>query len=375
MTGRLRILHVVGNLELGGGQKLAALVAGALDQERFDVAVLNLGQRGPYADYLEARAVPVFSLGLPMRLGAAKVRTLAGSVRLLLSMLFRQRWDIVHTHMFRSAMVVTPLAWLAGSRVFGTRHRIYYERVQPVMERLMAPLEERIVVDSAAVRDILRVRTHIPLEKYVVIHNGIDVTEFDDVPPGDVARERLELPANAVVVTEVAHLEEHKGQVHLIEAFARLPDDPPTMLLLVGDGSTRSALEARVRDLRLDGRVRFTGSRRDLGTILMATDVLALPSAFEGFGIIQAEAMYLRRPVVATSFGGSVEVVEDGETGYLVGFADVDALVGRLGELVRAPVLRETMGAKGRARVLREFTADVMAERYAELYLGPPRAT
>lgn len=369
MTQRLRVLHVVGSLELGGGQKLTALVAGSLDRRRFDVEVLSFGRTAPYGDYLAKRGVPVHGLDLKFPLRSNGIRALVRAMVRLLSLLFQRRWDVVHTHMFLSAVLVAPLARLAGARVFGTTHRIYYAKVQPPVERLMAPLQERIVVDSLAVREILRARTRIPVEKYVVIHNGIDLDEFSDVPTLEDARERLGLASGPVVVTEVAHLEAHKGQLHLLEAFAQLPATPETLLLIVGDGSMRGQLEARAEELALGERVRFVGARGDLPIVLIATDVLALPSTFEGFGIIQAEAMYLQRPVVATSFGGSLEVVDDGENGYLVPFGDVKALAARLTELVSDPALRAAMGAKGRAKVLREFTSDVMAGRYADLYL------
>lgn len=100
-------------------------------------------------------------------------------------------------------------------------------------------------------------------------------------------------------------------------------------------GTARIELSSKrlVRERNVVERVIFRGARRDLLNVLTALDVLALPSTFEGFGIVQAEAMYLGSPVVATNHGGSTEVVEDGVTGFLVPFGDVDALVDRLRRL------------------------------------------
>ena len=366
---RIRVLHTVGNLELGGGQKLVVLVATALDPSRFEVGVLSFGPSGPYSDRLRQEGVEVIELGLVRPLRRNGPRAALRAARLLLRTLVLRRWDIVHTHMFLSAVVVTPLGRLRGARVFGTTHRIYYGRIQPVVERLISVVQERVVVDSGAVLEILRERTHIPRRKYVVIHNGIDTSEFAEPPSQAEARRALGVPADALVVGEVAHLVYHKGQAHLIEAVAVLAEEHPELsLLLVGDGEDRAELEALVRERNVVERVIFSGARRDLLNVLTALDVLALPSTFEGFGIVQAEAMYLGRPVVATNHGGSTEVVEDGVTGFLVPFGDVDALVDRLRRLLDDTALRARMGDAGRRRVLDRFTSGRMGAAYADLY-------
>jgi glycosyltransferase involved in cell wall biosynthesis len=368
-VSRQRVLHTVGNLELGGGQKLVALVAGALDPERFEVAVLSFGPPGPYGERLRAQGVQVIDLGLVRPLRTNRPSTILDAAAMLIRTVVFGRWDIVHTHMFLSSVVVTPLARLGGARAMGTTHRIYYGRLQPWIERLVAVLQERIVVDSNAVGEILRSRTHIPERKYVVIYNGIDVEEFRDPPSQDAARSTLGISADAVVVGEVAHLMPHKGQRHLIDALAPvLRERADVRLLLVGDGADRLALERQVEAQGVSPHVIFTGPRSDLASVLSAIDVLALPSTFEGFGIVQAEAMYLERPVVATNHGGSTEVVSDGDTGFLVPFGDVKQLRARLAELIDDPQLRLRMGASGRARVLDRFTAERMAGSYAALY-------
>lgn len=371
---RMRVLHVVGDLELGGGQKLAVLTAQFLDRSRFDVSVLSFGRPGPYSERLRRDGIEVVELGLDLSLGKNRVRSFVRAARLLLRTIASGRWDVVHTHLFRTAVVVTPLARLAGARVFGTSHRIYYPRIQPRLERVLSLLQEAIVVDSAAVREILRAHTRIPLHKYAVIHNGIDVAEFDGAPDRAVARAALGLQDDELVVGEIAHLRPHKGQRHLVGAVARLSAHHPSLrLVLVGGGPDQEALEDLARTLGVADRVEFVGPRPDLPVVLAALDVLALPSTFEGFGIVQAEAMYLRLPVIATSHGGSTEVVEEGVTGFLVPFGDEDALADRIDRLAADSELRARMGEAGRRRVLERFTADAMARGYAELYDTPAR--
>ncbi|MEQ1788078.1 MAG: glycosyltransferase, partial [Acidimicrobiales bacterium] len=158
------MLHTVGNLDLGGGQKLVVLVARALDGSRFEVGVLSFGPPGAYAATLRDAGIEVIELGLVTPLRRNSFGTWMRAARQLVRTVVRGRWDIVHTHMFTSSVVVTPLARLGRARAFGTAHRIYYEGIQPRVERVVALLQERIVVDSAAVGEILRASTHIPAD-------------------------------------------------------------------------------------------------------------------------------------------------------------------------------------------------------------------
>lgn len=369
MTSQTLVLHIVGSLEYGGGQKLTALVATGLDPAKFAVTVLNLGPTGPYSRYLTERGVHVIELGLPQSPGVWDTgKLVSGYLRLLQVLFARPRWDIVHTHMFLTSLLSAVPARVAGSRVFGTVHRNYYAW-QPIVERLLAPLHEAIVVDSAAAGRILQARTKIPEDRYVVIHNGIDPGEFASMPEQRAARSILDVPANAVVVAEIAALVPHKGQANLVKAFAGVaPGRPDVYLLLVGSGPDESALRDLVTSLGLAERVRLIGERGDLPVVLSATDIVALPSTFEGFGIVLAEAMFAGLPTLSTDRGGAVEVVVDGMTGFLVPFGDVAALARRLDQLVSDPELRRQMGDAGRQRVTDKFLQRHMAEAYQRLY-------
>lgn len=235
-----RVAHVVGNLDVGGGQKLTALIAKGLHQRGVDVTVVSLGVTGYYGDYLEDAGVPVLPVGFGS--GGTSVdwgrspKTLVSFVGLFA----RERWDIVHTHMFRTALLTTGIARATGAKVLGTSHRIYFPRVQPVAERALSKLQSGIVVDSRAVGEILMDKTGIPEEKYIAIHNGIDEDEFADAPSTREARVELRLPAEKLLIGCVAALMEHKGQRFLLEATKRLLHDGlDVALVLVGGGQTR----------------------------------------------------------------------------------------------------------------------------------------
>ena len=107
----------------------------------------------------------------------------------------------------------------------------------------------------------------------------------------------------------------------------------------------------------------------DLQAAYAATDVFATPSiCFDTFGLVNLEAMEHGKPVVATSFGGSPEVVRDGATGFVENPFDVEAFSARVATLLRDPLLRARMGAAGRERLLERFTIDRLTAEYLEEY-------
>ncbi len=98
---------------------------------------------------------------------------------------------------------------------------------------------------------------------------------------------------------------------------------------------------------------------------MAAADVIVCSSEFESYGMVNVEAMASGKPVVSTRRGGPSETVVDGETGYLVDAGDAEALANRVIALLRDPDLRKRMGAAGRARVERRFSAAAMAAQFA----------
>ena len=127
----------------------------------------------------------------------------------------------------------------------------------------------------------------------------------------------------------------------------------------------------RARELGVEELVVPTDylSGRDLPTAYAVADVFVTPSiCFDTFGLVNLEAMEQSRPVVATVFGGSKEVVAHGETGFIENPYDVEAFGEHVAELLRDPERRARMGAAGRERLLERFTIERLAEDFLREY-------
>ncbi len=197
---------------------------------------------------------------------------------------------------------------------------------------------------------------------------GLAAGSVRTIPNGvpDVRLRSVPRVAGGVIVGSIGRLQAEKRFDLLIRAVAELPG---VVLVLVGDGPERRALEELASELGVGDRVHFVGwlphaRARDY---LTSFDVFALPSRLESFSLVLLEAGLAGLPVVACRVGGIPEVVADGESGLLVEPNDLPGLVNALLTLINAPDLRESFGARGRLRAL-AFSPDEMARRYETLY-------
>ena len=199
--------------------------------------------------------------------------------------------------------------------------------------------------------------------KIEVVHCGLDAAFHAGDPAGATASTSLVC---------VGRLGEQKGHLLLLDAMRRVFDRGHRFsLVLAGDGELRAAVEARVRELGLQGHVRITGwiGSEEVRRELLAARALVLPSFAEGLPVVIMEAMALRRPVVTTYVAGIPELVQHGRTGWLVPAGDeealADAIVACLGASDEALA---AMGANGRERVLERHDADREAGKLAALF-------
>jgi L-malate glycosyltransferase len=360
----VRILQVVGGLDVGGVQRSVALLAVGLHAAGHDVTVVNLGTRDVNAGPLEAAGVPVVHLGL-----RPSLRGLPGTARGLLRLwhtVLTGRWDVVQTHLFKTAVVTTPVARLTRARVVGTVHGIDPSGLQRRLAGLPARLQHTVVAVSTPLADDLATLTTIPRQRVTVVPDGVD-DPGRRLAPG-AARAAAGLP-DGVLVGCVGRLWERKGQRELLAAWGDVVAAcPDARLVVVGDGPLRTELEEVAADPALKGTVLLTGSRDDVPTILDGLDVVAVPSHHEGFSLVTVEAMLHGLPVVATASGGPRELVDDGGSGLLVPPRDAAALAAALVRLCGDEPLRTRFGAAALARATSRYTVEAMVRGYLDLF-------
>jgi glycosyltransferase involved in cell wall biosynthesis len=190
------------------------------------------------------------------------------------------------------------------------------------------------------------------------------------VEPPFLEAPETELPSAPRIVC-VGQLLPRKGQALLLAAVAELVREGSDVeLTLVGDGPLRGALEAQSRALGLRDRVHFRGWAAEDGVRkeIISARALVAPSLAEGLPVVLMEALALGRPVLCTQIAGHGELVEDGESGWLIPPGSPDALAKALRELLALPPARlAAMGRRGRARVAELHDAQREAEKLAEL--------
>ncbi|MEQ8693970.1 MAG: glycosyltransferase [Gammaproteobacteria bacterium] len=138
-----------------------------------------------------------------------------------------------------------------------------------------------------------------------------------------VNREKLNTPSNAVVLLVLSRMHHKKGIDTALQALSLLPG---VYLWLAGDGPEMLRYETLSQRLGLSDRVRFLGWRTDRKSLLEAADICLLPSRYEPFGTVIAEAWSVRRPLIATPADGARQYVRDGEDGVIFPFEGAEAL-------------------------------------------------
>ena len=226
-----------------------------------------------------------------------------------------------------------------------------------------------VAISSFGRSQLFRWASPAAWHKIQVVHCGLEPA-FSAGADSD-----LRAPSATPRLVCVGRLSEQKGQLLLLEAVHRLASRGlPIDIVLAGDGEMREELERRIRHLHLEGQVRITGwvSGAQVREEILAARALVLPSFAEGLPVVLMEAMVLGRAVISTFVAGIPELVEDGETGWLVPAGDLDALIAALESCLAAtPERLSHMGQRGRARALGRHNVDDSAAQLEVLFESP----
>lgn len=205
----------------------------------------------------------------------------------------------------------------------------------------------------------------VPARRIRTIPNGIDpqVVRAAGQKPIDLPERDDRLSS----VVCVARLSPVKGVEYLVRAAALVAN---ARFFLVGDGPLEDELKRLAAELGVTDRVSFLGYVAPAAGVIATADLVVMPSLSEGLPLVALEAGALGRPVVASSVGGLVEVIEDGITGRLVPPGDYHALAAAIGEVLSDPSLAARMGAAARKRVEERYDARRMGAAYVDLVAG-----
>lgn len=364
----IRILQVLEATEGGTRRHLRDLV-GALDPAEFHVALaISCGRDPAFRDDLAgyaARGVPVHEVA--MHRGVAPFSDLLSLVSLI-GLVRQGRPDVIHAHSAKAGFLARVAGALCHVPVVYTPHVFpflmaegrcaprFYRLLEQSVRRATAAL---IAVSEEEVREALRLG--YAREQVSLIPNGVAACAAGDV----IVREAGELK-----VGFFGRLARQKGPDLMIDAAAEVVAHVPHVKFLIfGDGALEEPLRAQVELRQLSAQVQFKGACAQGETVahMRGTDVVVLPSRWEGCPYVVLEAFQAGVPVVAAAVGGVPDLIRDGVNGVLVEADNAEALCDGVLGLLRDPDKRRRLAQEGRVTVAARALAP-MAAAVGEVY-------
>jgi glycosyltransferase involved in cell wall biosynthesis len=367
---RIRVLQFLCSTVRAGAEEVALDLARGLDPERFrSYLVCPRSLLATFRDEWRVADAEALALTLhsPWQIGSA---------RRFVKFLRSHQIDVVHAHMVRASVVAVPLARLAGVPVVvQTCHgreawRKSWLRRRYWIDRIIGAWSDVTIAVSESTRDYLLQEKQLDPRKVVVIRNGRSLAGFTPSPDREEhLRAEFGVRPGAAVLSVFGRLEEQKGHRYLLEGLPLvLAQVPEVKVLLVGDGSLRGQLELQAQSRGLGDCVLFTGYRHDWKDLMALSDLVLLPSLYEGLPLVPIEAAALGKPVLATAVDGTREVVVDGFTGRLVPPAQSGPFAQALIELLRHPEQRRRLGEGAQARARDLFSLERQLLQTADVY-------
>lgn len=400
---RMRILHIITRLIVGGAQENTLLTCEGLHQRGHEVILLTGPSPGPEGTLMERARACGYKVLLTPHLVRMPHPFHDPRAYFEIKKLCRElRPDVVHTHSSKAGILGRAAAWnsrlplspqssVLSPKVVHTIHGLPFHPYQnPLARNLWIALERYaarrcdaiICVADAMTRQARAagVGTHRPeSEFYQTIYSAMDTAPFLMSPTTrDEVRAKLHIPPTAYVFGTIARLQPLKGHddllAHAAALFEKVPD---AHLLWIGDGIFRPRFEALLRDRGWTNRVTLTGlvPPTEVPRLLPAMDALVHPSYREGLARALPQALLAGIPVISYDCDGAAEVCFDpsthqtDSTGYLVKTGDASALTQAMIRLASNRPAALAMGQRGRDLCRTRFAADTMVNQIEALYL------
>lgn len=363
----MNIIYFITGLGMGGAERQVVNLADRMSARGHNVVIAYLTGD---ADVLpEDPNVTVVALN-----GNKTIFGMMRAVNNLVKLIRRFKPGVMHSHMVHANLIariirlfikVPKLICTAHSSNEGGKLKMLAYRLTDFLADLTTNVSQEAV-------DILIAKGASSAGRMVFVPNGIDTGRFIfDKHVRNEVRARESVDSSTRVLLAVGRLVEAKNYPCLLDAFKLvLKDHENICLWIVGDGPLAADLALYVNKANLNEKIKFFGSRDDVPSFYCAADVYILSSAWEGFGLVVAEAMSCETLVVATDCGGVKEVL--GDSGYLVEPFNPEALrQGIISALNLTPEQKRSLVISARSRVVDNFSLESVVNRWEELYAQP----
>ncbi len=315
----IKVVNVISDTNIGGAGKCVINFCKNYDKKKFEVVVV-LPKDSKLIDELKATEVKIIEIdGLKDKSWDFK------SLFKLIKVLKGEHPDIVHTHASSTARLAAK--FIKDCKVVFTRHSVFpvSEKIKKGIGRLLYKttnelLSDRIIAVAEAAKENL-VDGGIDPEKIDVILNGVENIKKTSTEAKGKLRKKYNIEDDEFVVGILARLEEVKGHETFVEAAKILLEEKKVKakFLILGTGSKEESLKKKVKELKLEDKIIFTGFVKNVHEFLNIFDVQVNCSfGTEATSLALLEGMSIGVPAVVTDYGGNPGVITNGENGYIV---------------------------------------------------------
>ncbi len=369
----LRILSVTKST--GGLAVYNTRLVRRLQQDGFEVSVLCLSENNEqYAEELRGYGLDAHTMD--MERYAISVTSDLRLARQMTQFVREHQFDVVIGHGSKAGFLVrliermthVPAVYALASmsfvpRIHGKKAYIYRE-----LERFATLWGGHIVVLANSIRDELIRQRIAPASRVTTIYTGIDTEQFSNPLDREEACRIIGVDPTRPVVGWAQRLMPQKAPLDYLRAAAEVVKTVPNaQFYLAGSGQLEAEVEAEIQKLGLQNHVIRAAWQSNVHAMLSVFDVYVLSSHWEGLPLSLLEAMSMGLPSVATAVDGNVDVIQDGQSGFLVAAQDTHATAEKITKLLTDDALRQQMGQAARQRIIDSFNIDRMAKEWAEL--------
>jgi glycosyltransferase involved in cell wall biosynthesis len=375
------ILYIHQSSELYGSDKTLLHLVLKLDKTRYNPIVVLPGE-GPLKDVLLRENIkvihtPVIKLHRKMftiKYLSALPLHIKRSIEFIQKETAGTRIDIVQSNTLAVLLGVFASRKLKAKHIWHVHEIIVHPKIiSNLYPKILNQFADKVVCNSNATLENLLHRNHRLKNKLHLIHNGLDAAQFNKNATN--TRSKFEYTTDDIVITLIGRISRLKGHLLVLKVFHDFLKEMKNVKLLFtgspvpGQEYYLDDVENKIREYNLESQVKIIPFQNDLSDIWNSTDIAVVPSTeAESFGLVALEAMFSKKPVVATNLGGLKEIVVDSETGFLFENKNETALKESLAKLISDKALRISFGEKGYERAVAEFSLDKYIAAFEQLY-------